>query len=588
MRAKYMKFALAASLALIPFASLSAANGPVVVGNFTINVVDPDPPNGFSDPTPAAPIDGNPGTTVGDQRLEAYKHVVAIWDGNLSVNTQIVVQATFTSLRCDADGGVLGAAGALNVFRDFDGPSFPNTWYGGALANNLAGEDLNGSTPDPALLSPPFNDEIVTFFNADLGKTDCLENSAWYYGFANNPGPGEIDFIEVLTHEVGHGLGFQNFADDATGEHFLGYPDQWSRFLGDNLLGKNWDQMIDIERSFSATNGPNLVWNGPYVTAESVNVLGPAQVILITAGANTGTEMPFGTASFGPPLPPAGIQGTIELVDDGTDTSTDGCEPLVGFTPGNIALIDRGSCFFSDKAANAEAAGAIAVVIANNASGATPPGLGGSDPGIGITSVSVTQSDGQILREDPGNTDVDIGAAASDGSLAGADAFNRLKMYAPALVAPGSSVAHFDTSAFPNVLMEPFNTNDVDVNGGDVDLTDDLLFDIGWDGGVNCAVNNFGFLPTVNVLGCDSGVENRKGEYVVIPSKTWLPGQFGAVAGGCYLQDVVNSCFPLLTVNGQVGQYRSCIAQVTSDLKQQGLLSKNEAGKIQACAGSGN
>ena len=136
--------------------------------------------------------------------------------------------------------------------------------------------------------------------------------------------------------------------------------------------------------------------------------------------------------------------------------------------------------------------------------------------------------------------------------------------------------------------MEPFNTNDVDVNGGDVDLTDDLLFDIGWDGGVNCAVNNFGFLPTVNVLGCDSGVENRKGEYVVIPSKTWLPGQFGAVAGGCYLQDVVNSCFPLLTVNGQVGQYRSCIAQVTSDLKQQGLLSKNEAGKIQACAGSGN
>lgn len=89
----------------------------------------------------------------------------------------------------------------------------------------------------------------------------------------------------------------------------------------------------------------------------------------------------------------------------------------------------------------------------------------------------------------------------------------------------------------------------------------------------------------MKVLGCDSGVENRSGHYVVIPSKTYLPGQFGAFAGGCHLADVIDSCYPLVTVNGQLGQYRSCIAQVTSDLKQQGNLSKDEAGRIQSCAG---
>ena len=580
---------------LLAVSSAEAANGPVVVGNITINVVDPDPALGFSDPAPAdaaSTAGGNPGTTIGEQRLEAYKHVVAIWDGNLAINTQIVLQASFTALGCSATGGTLGAAGALNVFRNFPGPSFPNTWYGAALANNLAGFDLNGSDPDPGLLQPPFNDEIVTFFNANLGKPGCLQNSAWYYGFDNNPPPGAIDFIEVLTHEVGHGVGFQNFADDTTGQFFAGFPDQWTRFQGDNQLGKRWDQMIDFERSWSATNGPNLVWNGPAVTAEAPNVLGPAQVLLITGPADVaGIEMPFGTASFGPPLPASGIQGTVELVNDNDDTTlpggsvTDGCEPLVGFTPGNIALIDRGACAFVLKSLNAEAAGASAVIIANNVGGATPPGLGGSGPNT-LTTVSVTFNGGQDLRAFE-NTTVDIGASASDGSLAGTDPAGRLKLYAPLQVAPGSSVSHYDTSAFPNVLMEPFNTNDVNVNNGDVDLTDDLLRDIGWDGEISCPINADS-RPTVIVNGCDSGVENRKGEYVVFPSKKWLFPQpraaaFGAVAGGCYVADLLAACTsPFVAPNN--GQYQSCIAQLTKDMMDQGIIGPGEQGAIRSCA----
>ena len=587
-------------LAAAPLTSSLAANGPVDVGNFTINVVDPEPLLGFSDPTPAAPVGGNTGTTVGDQRLEAYIFVVGIWDSILDVNTQIVLQASFTPLTCEADAGVLGAAGALNIFRDFPGPSFPSTWYGAALANNLSKQDLNGSTPDPGLLEPPFNDEIVSFFNANLGSTGCLENSAWYYGLDNNPPAGAIDFINTLAHEVGHGLGFQNFADDNTGQNFFGFPDHWSRFQRDNLLGKRWDQMVDFVRAFSETNGPFLVWSGPNVTTEAPNVLGPALVIGANApGDIAGEEYATNIAAYGATIPPM-VTGNVVLADDGsTDlpppatggTITDGCQALVngGAIKDNIALIDRGGCNFTVKSKNAQDAGAIAVIIANNAAGGLPP-LGGSDATVTLLTVGSTQAAGQRLREFSG-TNVTLGALASDGSLSGTNG-GLVRLYAPSPVQQGSSVSHFDISANPNLLMEPSITGTLQAASGEVDLTDDLLRDIGWAGktwpaAIHCPVdaNNS---ATISVLTCgDTGVENRKGEYVVIPAKGWLPGKNGQVAGGCYLADVIDACTPLVTINGQFGQYQSCIAQVTSDLVQQGHLTGDEKSAIQSCAASG-
>jgi len=572
--------------AMLPLSQAVADNGPVVVGNITINIVDSDPALGFGDPTPATPVGGNPGTTVGEQRLEAYKRAAEIWDETLDIDVQVVLQAIFTPLSCSPNSGVLGAAGALTVFRDFPAPSFPSTWYAAALSNELSGFDLGGTVPDPGFLEPPFNDEIFSLFNSELGTDECLTGSGWYYGLDNNNPAGTIDFLAVLLHEVGHGLGFQNFADDATGQNFLGFPDQWSRFQRDNaLVGKHWDQMIDIERRFSATNGPNLVWTGPRVTAEAPNVLGPALVILVNAPADiAGAELPFGTAGFGPAVPAGGLTGDLELANDGVDVASDACEPLANDLTGKIALVDRGACNFTVKAVNAQNAGAIGVIIANNQPGDTPIGLGGSDPAVAVPTVSVTLDGGALLREFPG-TNVSIGAPASDGSLAGTASNGLVKLYAPFPVQPGSSVAHFDVTASPNLLMEPNISGDLQPTNPAVglDLTDELLNDIGWDGTISCPVDA-NAIPTVNIFGCDTGVANRQGTYTVIPSKTWLPGQFGAVAGGCYIQDVVDACFPLLDANGGGGQYQSCIAQITSDLTQQGNLTRSESGAIKSCA----
>jgi hypothetical protein len=108
-------------------------------------------------------------------------------------------------------------------------------------------------------------------------------------------------------------------------------------------------------------------------------------------------------ANFGPTFPVGGLSGDIVLVDDGVSgdgdppgTPTDGCEPF-SVPAGAIALVDRGFCGFVIKAANAQAAGASAMVVANNSAGA-PITLGGSDPEITIPSGMISLADGNTIK----------------------------------------------------------------------------------------------------------------------------------------------------------------------------------------------
>ncbi len=91
------------------------------------------------------------------------------------------------------------------------------------------------------------------------------------------------------------------------------------------------------------------------------------------------------------------IPGTTPLrISAGINTANDGCSafPANAFA-GTIAVVRRGSCNFSDKVNNAAAAGALAVIIANNQAGVIIP----STPGTGIPAFSVTQTEGDALRD---------------------------------------------------------------------------------------------------------------------------------------------------------------------------------------------
>jgi hypothetical protein len=102
-------------------------------------------------------------------------------------------------------------------------------------------------------------------------------------------------------------------------------------------------------------------------------------------------------AEFGPPLTTSGLSGTIRLVNDGTGTTSDACEAIGTSLANAIALVDRGTCAFTVKVRNAQNAGAIAVIVANN-SGESIITMGGTDSTITIPSVFVAQSSGNALK----------------------------------------------------------------------------------------------------------------------------------------------------------------------------------------------
>ncbi|KGJ99330.1 rhombosortase-dependent M36 family metallopeptidase [Thalassotalea sp. ND16A] len=89
------------------------------------------------------------------------------------------------------------------------------------------------------------------------------------------------------------------------------------------------------------------------------------------------------------------IQGDVIRIDDGFDVANDGCEAAVNGDElqGKIALIDRGACNFTLKVLNAQNAGAIGVLIANNNDDGTPAPMGGSDDLVTIPSVGITFAD---------------------------------------------------------------------------------------------------------------------------------------------------------------------------------------------------
>ena len=92
------------------------------------------------------------------------------------------------------------------------------------------------------------------------------------------------------------------------------------------------------------------------------------------------------------------ISGNLVAVDglDGCSVPTNAAD-----VAGNVALVIRGGCGFDDKYANAEAAGATAIVVYNDGADATrvnPIGMGGVDPLRNLTGVMISFTDGDNIK----------------------------------------------------------------------------------------------------------------------------------------------------------------------------------------------
>lgn len=219
----------------------------------TITIINNDSTGeGFNDTTPFTAQGGNYAVTLGQARLNAFQYAANLLAMYLESDVEIRVNA-----KIDPLGGsnpiTLGYASPYSVIRDFSGAPQANTWYTIAVAEKLAGTELNSGA------------DITATFNSDVDRSDTLAGKTFYYGFDGNAGT-DSDFVSVVMHELLHGLGFLSLVDLSSGSKYSSYNDAYMLHLERHgSTPADYPSMSDSERVNASTDTGNLHWTGTNV-----------------------------------------------------------------------------------------------------------------------------------------------------------------------------------------------------------------------------------------------------------------------------------------------------------------------------------
>ena len=283
-----------------------------------------------------------------------------------------------------SDGGRRSVTGAANPtaspfgWHDINGAAGPETTR--TVGNNVdAYADQDGDNSPDVDSKPDGGAGLnfsfpMTLAQAPLNYRDAAVTNLFYWS--------------NIVHDITYGYGFTevagNFQFNNYGKGGLG---------SDSVMAETQDGSGTDNANFST--GPDgsaprmqmYAWLFPFPNV--VNVSAPGNIV----GAYIATAAGFGSlySATGPKA------GSLVLANDGSGTTSDGCEPLVGFPAGAIAMIDRGSCTFVVKVKNAQNASASAVVMVNNIGG-DPIAMGGTDATITIPSAMISLADGNKLK----------------------------------------------------------------------------------------------------------------------------------------------------------------------------------------------
>ena len=165
---------------------------------------------------------------------------IDVWSANFKSSVVISVDASWGR---SSSWGVLGSARPGSFFSAFSGAPDPSLWYSSALANALAGKDLDKANP-----------EIIIQVNSA---------APWNTRGDGVPTSNEYDLQSVFLHEIGHGLGF--LSNDAYDPFFgLGSLDQPTPFDAylQTIDGRRLADLPTPSKELGVALTSSLVWSG--------------------------------------------------------------------------------------------------------------------------------------------------------------------------------------------------------------------------------------------------------------------------------------------------------------------------------------
>jgi hypothetical protein len=132
---------------------------------------------------------------VPDVAKASIQRAIDIWSENFSSKVPVNVNVAWTKA---PNSTILASASAKNIFSNFNGAPDKTLYYPSALANALAGVDLDVGEPELEI-------------NVTTGDF-------WYYGLDGKCPSNKYDLVSVILHEMAHGLGFMSgtYYDPAT------------------------------------------------------------------------------------------------------------------------------------------------------------------------------------------------------------------------------------------------------------------------------------------------------------------------------------------------------------------------------------
>ena len=263
-------------------------------------------------------------------------------------------------------------------WHDTDGISGPE--YTITRGNNVyATEDQNDDN------SPGYAPDGGAILNFDF-PLDLTQLPSSYL----DPAITNLFYMNNIMHDVWYLYGF----DEASGN--FQHNNYGNGGAGSDHVNADAQDAGGTNNANFATppdgNNPRMqmyIWDAPGAQADNLTVNNPS----IWAGSYTAIE-----ANFGPGIPIVAITSDLVIYEDATPDTYDACQAPINAAAmnGKIVILRRGTCQDITKVERAQNAGAIAVIVVDDAPQA-PTAMTGTGATITIPAVMVNQYNGENL-----------------------------------------------------------------------------------------------------------------------------------------------------------------------------------------------